>query len=331
MFLTFTPASSAEEQLDIYIEFPDFYGINVTTTSCCKTIGLVGFNYTGYVIVGAPNKEVNLTNKTLEIKCSPRDTENLEPDSTLYSYNDLACVRIHDTISLSEKLNATLLGAGESKSFPINVFFHETGFHELRWKEKEESKWWIKSISIIEPIEYEKLTKQAEVLEAEKKSAEASESTSKWTKGLAIVTASLAIITFLTLMQIIKDRKKQDKDIRETILSILLADFNSNKSLLEDFQEEMENHSPVKLNELLSVYLGFRDDGWTVFKTQGGLKYIGAQLYQDIQGYYNSQYKIQKKLPSATDLGRYLPLIDEIKKIKEKNDDLRKKIGDLIA
>ncbi|MEA2033868.1 MAG: hypothetical protein U9N41_09855, partial [Euryarchaeota archaeon] len=112
MFLTFTPASSAEEQLDIYIEFPDFYEINVTTTSCCKTIGLAGFNYTGYVIVGAPNKEVNLTNKTLEIKCSPRDTENLDPDSTIYSYKDLACVRIHDTIRLSEKLNATLLGAG---------------------------------------------------------------------------------------------------------------------------------------------------------------------------------------------------------------------------
>jgi hypothetical protein len=214
MLLTFTPASSAEEQLDIYIKFPDFYGINVTATSCCKTIGLVGFNYTGYVIVGAPNKEVNLTNKTLEIKCSPRDTENLEPDSTLYSYNDLACVRIHDTISLSEKLNATLLGAGESKSFPINVFFHETGFHELRWKEKEESKWWIKSISIIEPIEYEKLTKQAEVLETEKRSAEASENaanTTKWLAGgtfaLVIATFALGIITYFVTSKSIKESR----------------------------------------------------------------------------------------------------------------------------
>lgn len=214
-FLTFTPASSAEEQLDIYIEFSDFYEINVTATSCCKTIGLVGFNYTGYVIVGAPNKEVNLTNKTLEIKCSPRDTDNLDPDSTIYSYKDLACVRIHDTINLSEKLNATLLGAGESKSFSINVFFYETGFHELRWKEKEESKWWIKSISIIEPIEYEKLTKQAEVLEAEKESAEASKDTAKSQKWLAMITLGLVVATFtLAIVTVIMTNKSINASIR---------------------------------------------------------------------------------------------------------------------
>ena len=74
IFLTLIPVSADEEVLYIDIEFHDFYEI----TTGCKCIGVVGYNYDGIVTVGARNKEVNLTNKILEIECDYRDREKVD-------------------------------------------------------------------------------------------------------------------------------------------------------------------------------------------------------------------------------------------------------------
>ena len=65
----------------------------------------------------------------------------------------------------------------------------------MRWKEKEESKWTTRSISIVPPIEWEKLTKQAELIDAEKDSAKASERTSNATIFLAIAAVTSVVVT----------------------------------------------------------------------------------------------------------------------------------------
>jgi hypothetical protein len=193
LLLTLTPVSANEETLDINIEFPGFYEI----TTGCKCVGVVGHNYTANVIIRAQNKEVNLTNKILEIKCDYREREKLSPDEHIYIYKGLDSVWIDDSFNLSEELNTTLLGEEENVSFPIYIYFYETGLHEMRWKEKEESKWYVSYISIVPPIEWENLIKQAELIEAEKLSAEKSGKIADETKRLANITLFAALVALI--------------------------------------------------------------------------------------------------------------------------------------
>jgi hypothetical protein len=331
------PVSANEEALYIDIEFPDFYEI----TTGCKCIGVVGYNYTGIVTIRAQNKEVNLTNKILEIECNYRDTEKRDPDRAIFIYKGLDCVKIYDQINLSEKLNTTLLGKGENKSFPINIFFRQTGFHEMRCKEKGESKWYIWSISIIEPIEWEKLTKQAELIEAEKesaqaseRSAQASEETANSTKWLARVTFFLAIFTAFLAFITVRIEGIRRKDRKRRFLNILLAEFKSNMTILNHLKEEIKKLQNNEISERKLLWIDLRDDGWNEFRNQGGFEYIRELLYNEIAEFYNLWYKLgeDKKVERSYDELKnfYISLTeDENSKICElisKNDELQDEI-----
>jgi len=169
LFVTLSLVSASDEPLHVFIGFPDFYETNVTATNCCKNIGLVGINYTGAVLVGAPRKEVNLTNRFIQLSCSHQEEKKLDTDR-VFSFNTIECFKLDSyRFNLSDELNETLLRKGEYKNFSFTIFFYQTGLYDLRWKEKEESKWSVRLISIVEPIDYEQLTKQTEVSEAENK------------------------------------------------------------------------------------------------------------------------------------------------------------------
>ena len=236
LFLTLAPISATAEQLDIHIEFPDFYEINVTAKSCCKVIGLVGVNYTVNATVGAPNKEVNLTNRYMLIDCFHKDEKELDTDK-VFIFNNIDCYRLlSHRLNLSDELKTTSLSKGEYKNFSFSIFFYETGLYDLRWKESGESRDSVRVISIISPIEYENLLKQAQVLDAQKKSAEASEKSAKAsektanaTKWLAFGTAALAFLTFVTVTLIRKDR---EVDLLRRRLGNLYSMLKRNKDIL---------------------------------------------------------------------------------------------------
>jgi len=226
MSLTLTPISANEEPLHIGIAFPDFYKINVSATSC-KPIGLVGINYTGIVTVWAPKKEVNLTNRYMLIDCFHKDEKELDTDK-VFIFNNIDCYRLPShRLNLSDELNETSLSKGEYKNFSFTIFFYEAGLYDFRWKESGEPRDidTVRIISIVSPIEYEQLTKQAEVLDAEKKSVEASKKIALFTIILAGVTGVLAFGTFLMVWYSAINLKHaafvyltqllQDEDIRQ--------------------------------------------------------------------------------------------------------------------
>ena len=218
LFLLLTPVTAEEEPLDIDVEVPDFYVVNVSGV-LGKPIGIVGVYYPVKVIVGSPNKEVDLTNRSLKIRFVYKDIQESEllnkttyttvkPIFT-YKQSSISFFEFTETINLSEKLGAKL-GKGEYKCFHFCMSFLETGMYVMEWREvseKEKSIYLMKFISIIEPIEYENLLKQSQLLDAQKKSMEASEKTANYSRRLAIATAMLALITLGLVFFFLQDIK----------------------------------------------------------------------------------------------------------------------------
>ena len=71
-----------------------------------------------------------------------------------------------------------------------------------------------------------------------------------------------------------------------------------------------------------------------MFRNLGGFQYIDDPLYKDIEKYYESQYKIHKRLETLTGsiFGRFpqetklSDISKEIKEIQKNNKNLQKKI-----
>ena len=135
---------------------------------------------------------------------------------------------------------------------------------------------------------------------------------------------------FTSLINRWLEKRKTKKDL----LNVLLAEFKTNMNLLEDFKKEVTNIPGLKWEDIHSVFLGFREDGWAVFRNRGGFQYIDDLLYNDIEKYYESQYKIHKRLETLTGsiFGRFpqetklSDLSKEIKEIQKNNKNLQKKI-----
>ena len=197
------PVTAEEETSYVNIDFPKFYEGNFSGERA-KVIGTVGIPYQGIVFIGSQNEEVKLTNRSLELIFSYKDipkseiSEQKTTNRPIFWYNK--CYKysyeFNDTFNLSEKFGEELC-KGEYRSFPFNISFLETGMYRITWIERSE-KCSIKSkfISIVEPIEWVKLTKQSQLLDAEKKSAEASKNSAKYTLGMAIATFVLAYFTY---------------------------------------------------------------------------------------------------------------------------------------
>ena len=171
--------------------------------------------------------------------------------------------------SLSNPSEAQL--SGNCKVF--DIAFYEPGSYVVHWNElvdeKELKPGNEKRLSIVEPYEYEFLLKQSQVLDVEKKSAEASEkaaSYSKWmavaTGILALFTAALACSSFRTSKQLQKDR---EVDLLRKRLENLYSMLRFNKRMLKRYnpspradglsQEESDFYREVRAN----LYLGSDD------------------------------------------------------------------------
>jgi len=221
------PISGNGDSLDIFIDFPDFYKVNVTGCTSCKIIGLVGVNYTGYVYVYSPNKDMNLTNRSLQFNLIHKNEEKINADE-FFLFNNIPVLHLdHYSLNLPEKLHTTALRKHENRNFSFTLFFYETGLYELSWKEKEESDWNVKLISIVEPLEYEQLTKQAELIGAEKESAESAQKTAIWTLALAIVTAFLVAISFGTVIVSYRTSKQIKNSLIYDVLSKLQMEYRT--------------------------------------------------------------------------------------------------------
>ena len=130
------------------------------------------------------------------------------------------------------------------------------------------------------------------------------------------------------------NRWLEERKTKKNLLKVLLAEFKTNMNLLEDFKKEVENPPGLNWGDILSVFLGFRDDGWAAFRIRGGFQYIDDSLYNDIEKYYESQYKIHKRLETLTGsiFGGFpqetkpSDISKDIDEIQKNNEKLQKKI-----
>lgn len=145
LFLITLPVTAEEGDLDIDVVFPEFQKVNVTPNLQHKAIGLVGIGYTGNVTVKSPNKEVDLTNKSLEITFIYKDIQKSEvlnqttltTNKPVFVYQErkfIYSAEINDTFNLSQKLSEN-----EDNCFQFHIAFLEAGMYVIQWNEKEET------------------------------------------------------------------------------------------------------------------------------------------------------------------------------------------------
>ena len=300
LFLTLTPVTAEEEPLDIDIEFPAFYEVNISG-ALAKNIGVGGVLYPVTVNVSSVSKEVNLTNRYLKIRFTYRGS-NPEKRS-IFSYNK----NFTEDITLIDAFNLTKeLRNGECSCFQFNIMFLETGWYVIEWREilgKEEmDEGRAMLISIIEPMEYENLVKQAQVLDAEKKSAEASEKSAKYSKCGATVAAVLAgftllivVVSYRTLKQIQKDR---EVDLLRRRLGNLYSMLKYNKDILNQKLPFPVSYKHPIYKRWMDFYTKFRENF-----------YLGSDDLVDIAEKF-LEYIDQNKVPQEKE--------EEFKEIREK-------------
>ena len=310
LFLILMPVTAEEKPLDIGIEFQEFYEGNFSGVKT-KVIGTVGIPYQGNVVVRYPNEEVNLANRSLELKFSYKDipeseiSEQKTTDREIFWYNErYYSYEFNDTFDLSEKLGEKL-SKGES-NFSFDIAFLEAGMYKITYKEQSEkdSICSINSIfiSIVEPIEWVKLTKQSQLLDAEKKSAEASEKSAKYSKCGATVAAVLAgftllivVVSYRTLKQIQKDR---EVDLLRRRLGNLYSMLKYNKDILNQKLPFTVACFHPKYNQWIDFYTKFRKS-----------LYLGSDDLVDISQKF-LEYIDQNKVPQEKE--------EEFKEIREK-------------
>lgn len=213
LFLILTPLTAQEEPLDIDVEFPNFYEVNISGEKG-KIIGVAGVCYPLCFNVSPSCKEVNLTKLYLNISF----TYNGEfYNQSIYSYgnncNYLETKELEilcDTFNLKKELDN-----GKRSCFCRSIVFFEPGTYITEWREivghEEMETGKLRRISIVEPYEYENLIKQAQLIDAEKRSAETSEETANATKLLAKITSFLVFATLITAFTIfyLEGRRKK--------------------------------------------------------------------------------------------------------------------------
>lgn len=305
LFFIITPVAADEEALQIDVEFPEFYEVNVSGTPH-KAVGIVGIGYRGKVIVESPNKEVDLTNRSLEIEfvytstSSDNSSTNIPP---IFAYNQQPFIRsysFNDTFDLSKECGRSL-NKGESKFFLFNVSFLDTGMYVIQWKEKEDANYRTIFISIVEPIEYENLIKQSQLLDAEKKSAEASEKAADYTRWMAIGTFILAVATIITVIFSFNNLKEIQKEnerskILEEIQVVLTPSAKKLKKeigVIEKIEKEdfLWNSSYLAWDFSHSLILFFDDrlEDLDLFKST-------LEDFPDLKEKFNSHDKLYNKL-----------------------------------
>ena len=168
--------------------------------------------------------------------------------------------------------------------------------------------------------------------------------------GLLVATIIYAIITYglvsLTRKLVIIEAERENQK-RLGFLTTLYDEFRTNTILLDDFRQSLNNKS-MTWRTLSNLFLGFRDDGWTKFRLEGGSQYLGdEELYVTIQDFYISQYKFHHKLHAeivnalhreelgvptvGSELAPYCEdLKGEIEEILNKNEPIQIELSSLI-
>lgn len=177
--------------------------------------------------------------------------------------------------------------------------------------------------------------------------------------GLLVVTILYAIATIGLLFstkRLVTIEEKREINKKLGFLNMLLGEFKSNKIFLDDLDNTLTapGRKPETWNDFFTVFIGFRDDAWTAFRTHGGLQYFSDKsLYDKIEAYYGSQYKLQKKIDNKIKWGKdreidfpegkcYEPealekffkeIVKEIHetKIKEENVTIQNRINSLLS
>lgn len=270
LFLLLIPVTAGEEPLDINITFREFYEVNISG-ALAKNIGVAGLGYHPTVYVNSTSKEVDLTNRSLEVTFN---YEGFNPRNLpIFGYEGHfdRNVTFPINFSLADELNN-----GECSFFQFEIQLLKPGSYWVEWFEIVDGKSMEGSgmrIQIIEPYEWENIIKQANLIEA-------SERTAFGTTLLAIGTFVLGFLTFLyvifTLWLVSEKRKVREAQTKPNISVIIQSrdelNFNfidrviQNIGLGPAYNINFKIKSDVQYNEVeMLSKLGF---------IKNGLKYL---------------------------------------------------------
>jgi len=87
----------------------------------------------------------------------------------------------------------------------------------------------------------------------------------------------------------IEERREEGK--KGKFMDVLLAEFDSNKEIFDYLKETLEKRS----NLYECVFIRIKDDGWNIFRTQGGFRYLEEDEYDAIAKFYVKVYKINEE------------------------------------
>ena len=114
---------------------------------------------------------------------------------------------------------------------------------------------------------------------------------------------------------------------------MLLAEFRTNNLLIEDLKKSVENiiKDPAKVNDF--IFYGFKNDGFSIFRNQGGFE-ISQKLYNKTVDYYTSLYRLEIKNNLKLNSNRVLyhaikgTLMKDIETIQECNINIITQLND---
>jgi hypothetical protein len=130
LYLLFTPVTAREEPLDINITFPAFYEVNISG-ALAKNIGVAGLGYPVTVNVSSGNKEINLTNRSLEVIFN---YEGFNPQNLpIFSYKEHFDRNV--TFNISFSLADPNLMLAECGCFQFNISLLKPGSYWVEWFE----------------------------------------------------------------------------------------------------------------------------------------------------------------------------------------------------
>lgn len=263
---------TAQSVVDSDIDFSKFYEVNVSGDKA-KIIGMVYWPYPLNITLYSRDKDIALNKYDILIinityvDIEPSNILNSDKYTTnkpIFHYNNSYqnCYRISNSTNLYQVFKTLKKGEELSKEL-FNITFLEPGSYVISWKLVGEKDYKSKFVSIATPLEYEQLTKQSGVLEAERRSANAMQKTMVGTLILAIVTGFLAFFSVYSTYSTNKERM-QNK-ILERIQHVLLPieerirydiDYIKARSLIMDdaiHELNMRFHPYFELEERFSA------------------------------------------------------------------------------
>jgi len=169
--LLITPITAEVEPLGVKVKIPSFYEMNISGAEG-NIIGVAGVNYPVTFTVSSTSKEMDLTNRYLNVTFTYFGSFH---GQSVFCYKDYfeEKTELTDTFNLSNLSTDQLSG----NRGVFKIAFLEPGAYLVQWNEivgtEELKPGGAMRLSIVEPYEYEALLKQSQVLDAEKESAEA--------------------------------------------------------------------------------------------------------------------------------------------------------------